>query len=152
MPYTKAQLKSIRELASCGVPMSIIAEYLGVPKSTLYGHIRRWPTVGKAYHGGAAKAKNHLIKTAYNMAVDKKNTAMVIFLLKARCGFREHAKDVEEDVESKASLARETLERMNMGLKQFQAPDGAFQMNRKTESSSSKKKTSTSSSKKKGSK
>lgn len=60
------------------------------------------------------------------MAVDKKNVSMTIFLLKSRCGFREQTKDSEEDADTKAQIARETLDRMNAGLAQFQAPDGAF--------------------------
>ena len=127
-PYTKKQLQEVEKLAKLGVPQRICADYLGVEKSTFNSHLRVYPKLRMLYFKAAGQAKKELINIAYTMATEgkKKNTAMIIFLLKSVCGFREYSKDTQEDVDTKAQIARQTLEQMNAGLEKFQARDGGF--------------------------
>jgi hypothetical protein len=104
--------------------------------------LANFPSVKKLYDQAIGKAEAELVRTGFNVAMgwqqpknkdgklpkrDKPHAVMLMFLLKCCCGFREYAQDSEEDADTKAQLARETLERMNIGLEKFQAPDGAFQ-------------------------
>jgi len=119
-------LKTIEDLAGCGVTQAIIAEYLGIVPGTFASHLASNVRLKTIQAKAAGRAKEKLIRNAYEMALLDKNVTMTIFLLKARCGFRENTADTMEEVGSKAQLARETLDRMGADLARFQAPDGAF--------------------------
>lgn len=69
--------------AAVGTAYSDIAMMVGLTEHMLKN------VYGKELQEGKTKADFKLKETAYQMAVADKNTAMAIFLLKARCGYRE---------------------------------------------------------------
>lgn len=80
----KTCAKIVQVLSQYGVPEKQIATIIGI-KDTRTLHKLYEEEIQK----GRASADSKLLQTAYSMAVDDKNTAMTIFLLKTRLGMRE---------------------------------------------------------------
>lgn len=76
--------KTVQALAQYGVPEQQIAYIVGMKDTR---------TLHKLYDDelkkGRASADSKLLQTAYSMAVDDKNTSMLIFLMKTRLGMKE---------------------------------------------------------------
>lgn len=81
--YNPEVANLVERHASVGTLNSDIAALVGLTEYQLKS------VYGKELMEGKTKADFKLKETAYHMAVDDKNTAMAIFLLKARCGYRE---------------------------------------------------------------
>ncbi|MDH4378682.1 MAG: hypothetical protein QE263_02080 [Vampirovibrionales bacterium] len=81
--FSEVELKMIEALAAYGVPQEIIAIKLGVSPKTLRANGR------EAYQTGKAIGIANVSKTAYEMAMSKKDGKMTRFYLRTQAGLRE---------------------------------------------------------------
>lgn len=78
---------AIEALAAYGVPIDKMAKHVHVGENTI-------PKLYKnEIEAGKAKGDIKILQTAFDLAVNGKNVAMLIFLLKTRLGFREVDRD-----------------------------------------------------------
>lgn len=117
----KVTAEKIYAMAEVGVTQEIISQHFGVSKSEFFRRMEEEPALRDAYQTGAARAKTKLIDTAFGRATDptNKNPATLIFMLKARCGFREYEERGKGNAIDQAKLARETLEKIRKPLAKF---------------------------------
>lgn len=83
MSFTKERREEVQQLAGLGSRDEDIAGYLGIARATLQKHFRRELDIGRFI------ADQQVKKTAFNMATSGKDTALTIFWLKTRCGWKE---------------------------------------------------------------
>lgn len=81
---TKQDLLEIESLAGLGLTQAQIAKIKGISIDIL----RKYSN--NSYQQGKAKAIAKVAKTAFEMAVSGKNTAMTIFFLKTQARWTEH--------------------------------------------------------------
>ena len=126
--FTAAQIKTIRDLASCGVNQRTIADYIGISRSVLIKRINENldGKLAKEYRKGLAIARDKVMKKAFEKATEGKgDTIMLIFLAKCLCGLSDKG-DPADEVRDKAEAVRGMLETMDTGLAKFTGPDGKF--------------------------
>lgn len=88
---TKTVTETIMELAEDGCTQDIIAKSLGIDSSTLDRWIADDEAIRTAWLIGRGKALVGLEQTAFEMALSG-DTAVIIFLLKTQCGYRQQDK------------------------------------------------------------
>lgn len=81
----------VRELVIAGCPQDHVATRLGITKPTLHKHYR--PELDE----GLWEANRTVATALYNKATNERDTACMIFWLKAKAGWREVPKPEESD-------------------------------------------------------
>lgn len=76
--------KTVQALAQYGVPEQQIAYIVDIKDTRTLHRL-----YGEELKKGRASADSKLLQTAYSLAVDDKNTSMLIFLMKTRLGMKE---------------------------------------------------------------
>ena len=113
----------LRALAACGVNLRTIADYFGVDRKTLIQKVDDDENLRKIYRAGQADLKETILSKAIEQ-VNKGNTAMIIFLMKALCGLTEKG-DREDEARERAATIREMVDRLDEGKGRFKVgPDG----------------------------
>jgi hypothetical protein len=84
--------------------MDYQAAILSIPTPTLSKALRDDPAVKTAMYQGRAESSLRIRQTAYEMAISGNNTAMTIFWLKTREGFREKAPETPASQERAINL------------------------------------------------
>jgi len=85
----EAQIRQIRALAAYGLNQQQIAGFFGVSEPTLEVAIKKDKALHHAIQKGRAEALAKVGETAYKMATSGKDTAMTIFWLKCKMGFKD---------------------------------------------------------------
>lgn len=85
---TPEQIDQIEKMSGLGLTVEQIGQLLGVSKATFDRAAKREAVVREALERGRNKAQLSIVKSAYSQAAAG-NTAMTIFLLKTRYGYRE---------------------------------------------------------------
>ena len=91
---TDAQRMEVGELARVGMSMDLIADHLGIARSTLYLLRDRDEDLARAYARGLAEGLAEIHRTAFDEA-KAGNPAMLQLILKTKGGWREAAQAVE---------------------------------------------------------
>ena len=86
------QIKQIEALSGVGLNMEQIAGYFGVSDQTLERAIKKDAALREAIKKGRSLALAKVGETAYKMATSGKDTAMTIFWLKCKMGFKDTSK------------------------------------------------------------
>lgn len=86
---TDDQVKQIETLAGIGLNQTDMAHFLGVSEPTFERGIKRYPALRDAVLKGRSKGNAKVGETAYKMATSGKDTAMTIFWLKCKLGFKD---------------------------------------------------------------
>lgn len=88
--FDDKDIRNVKKYASVGATHELIAYFLGVSIDTVRSRIRdEGSDFAKAYNSGRTKGLLSLLNTAFYLAVEKKNVAVLIFLLKTVGGLRE---------------------------------------------------------------
>lgn len=82
------QIEELETMAGLGIPMESIAAIFGMSKDTLEARVKDQAGVKSAIERGKGKVRATIYQTAYNQAMSG-NTAMLIFWLKTREGWKE---------------------------------------------------------------
>ena len=106
--FSAAELEIIERAASFGIPQDIKAGLLSVSERTLQNRLKKSPDVHALYEKGVKEAHGKVINTAFSMATNGKNTAMTIFWLKARMGWKDKS-ELTVNVGEMAEEARKAL-------------------------------------------
>lgn len=115
-------IEKLSRLSGLGLNLGQIGHILGVSKSTIERRMRDQPGVAEAIEKGRAETSADLRTWAFDKA-RKGDTAMLIFLLKTREGFREAPKEVNLKIgeieklpsEQVIKLGREAIEYLESG-------------------------------------
>ena len=109
---TDEQLEQVEKLAGLGLRQDQIAAMLNVHRATYQRLINRDERVKAAVEKGKAKAATAVTKSAFKQAISGKNTAMTIFWLKVREGWKEDVYDdqVDDPWEDQPSLREDPEE------------------------------------------
>lgn len=127
---TKKQLKDLRELASNGINQKIIAAHFGVSIKTFARCLaEKKSPMSLAYYRGYAEARENIMNKLFHLATTYKegegHPVLLMFLGKTICGLTEKP-DTSGDIADRAQAIRETVDKMNSGLAEFQDKDGNF--------------------------
>ena len=82
-------IKLIKNLAGVGCTNEMIANILSIPYGTFRQDMERNPEIQAAIKNGRDEKLGEVMATAFNVAIEGKNAAMLMFLLKTRAGWRE---------------------------------------------------------------
>lgn len=90
--FTAKDIEQIQRMATLGLTAAQMSAILGFDKATFYRLLARFPEALQAKSKGEALAFQKVAETAFEMATSGKDTAMTIFYLKTRGGWRESTK------------------------------------------------------------
>jgi hypothetical protein len=94
--FTPEEISMIERYAGIGATHIQIAYMLGISPRSLSDRLNADQTLCDAIDRGRSKAAMKVMATAYEMATSGQDTAMTIFWLKTRCGWRD-VKDAKPD-------------------------------------------------------
>lgn len=87
--FTEDDLEKIEKLAMYGLDQGKIASVFNMSRRNFQMRIQKNPELRQIMDQGYAKAEANVAAVAYEQAMTGKNTAMTIFWLKARAGWKE---------------------------------------------------------------
>ena len=99
---SKLDYPIIEKLASQGLSVSLIADYLGISKATLDRRISECEELSKNLNKGRSKGIESVSSVAYQMAISGKYPAMTMFWLKCQAHWKEkndHDPDEHQSIE-----------------------------------------------------
>ena len=86
---SKSDYPLIEKLASQGLSVSLIADYIGISKATLDRRISECEELSKILQMGRSKGIESVSSVAYQMAISGKCPSMTMFWLKCQAHWKE---------------------------------------------------------------
>lgn len=106
----KDQIPQIKRLAGLGLGIGGICQILGMSTHTFERRRHENPELAEAVEKGKAEANTKVAQSLYEQATEGKNTAAAIFWLKARAGWTDRDRELEEKLAKINSLSSKELE------------------------------------------
>lgn len=88
-PFTEKEVGQIEKLSGLGLTVEQICGLFGIAKRTFERRLKYSPGGADALEKGRSKALVTVAQTAYDIATQDRNPAMVMFFLKCRGGWKE---------------------------------------------------------------
>ena len=94
---SKSDYPFIEKLASQGLSVTLIADYLGISKATLDRRISECEELSIILNKGRSKGIEAVASAAYQMAISGKSAIMTIFWLRCQAGWKEKNNELDSD-------------------------------------------------------